>query len=179
MYFQADSKSSNPPSPLPPLYLSSAQRSYSVTPRSSNLPCMVVTQSVSSGLNKSPHCLDKARSSISYRSERNLLSDAMPYLWSSSSSSSVLTSSSTSSSFFSSSTATSAFAYLAPCFDPSSSSASSPSHKASIVRGYSSSVSSSSVSSSSVSSSSCLSHSSSAGASSTTGSYSGPIVLKE
>jgi hypothetical protein len=171
MYFQADSKSSNPPSPLPPLYLSSAQRSCGVTPRSSNLPCMVVTQSVSSGLNKSPHCLDKARSSISYRSERNLLLDAMPYLWSSSSSSSssVLTSSSTSSSFFSSSTATSAFAYLAPCFDPSSSSASSPSHKASIVRGYSSSVSSSS----------CLSHSSSAGASSTTGSYSGPIVLKE
>jgi hypothetical protein len=166
MYFQADSKSSNPPSPLPPLYLSSAQRSCGVTPRSSNLPCMVVTQSVSSGLNKSPHCLDKARSSISYRSERNLLLDAMPYLWSSSS---VLTSSSTSSSFFSSSTATSAFAYLAPCFDPSSSSASSPSHKASIVRGYSSSVSSSS----------CLSHSSSAGASSTTGSYSGPIVLKE
>jgi hypothetical protein len=178
MYFQADSKSSNPPSPLPPLYLSSAQRSCGVTPRSSNLPCMVVTQSVSSGLNKSPHCLDKARSSISYRSERNLLSDAMPYLWSSSSSS-VLTSSSTSSSFSSSSTATSAFAYLAPCFDPSSSSASSPSHKASIVRGYSSSVSSSSVSSSSVPSSSCLSHSSSAGASSTTGSYSGPIVLKE
>jgi hypothetical protein len=166
MYFQADSKSSNPPSPLPPLYLSSAQRSCGVTPRSSNLPCMVVTQSVSSGLNKSPHCLDKARSSISYRSERNILLDAMPYLWSSSS---VLTSSSTSSSFFSSSTATSAFAYLAPCFDPSSSSASSPSHKASIVRGYSSSVSSSS----------CLSHSSSAGASSTTGSYSGPIVLKE